>query len=58
VSFVREGPRIEGCTEILLPGDPERRMLAERTERGIPFDEGNWNQLVKIAERLSVAVPA
>jgi len=57
LSFVRDCPRIEECNEILLPGDPERRMLAERTAAGIPFDDGNWGQLVKLAEKLGVAVP-
>ena len=55
--FVRDCPRIEGVDEILLPGDPERRMLARRTAEGIPLDEGNWNELVKLAERLGVALP-
>jgi uncharacterized oxidoreductase len=57
VDFVRACPRVEGCSEIVLPGDPERRVLAERSGRGIPFDEGNWQQLLKIAERFGVAPP-
>jgi len=57
ISFVRDCPRVEGCGEILLPGDPERRVLAERSKSGIPFDAGNWGQLVKLAEKLGVAVP-
>lgn len=55
-TFVRGCPRIEGCKEILLPGDPERRVLAERTAIGIPIDDGNWNELVKEAGRLGVRV--
>jgi uncharacterized oxidoreductase len=57
VDFVRACPRVDGCNEIVLPGDPERRVLAERSGRGIPFDEGNWQQLLKIAERFGVAPP-
>ncbi|MEX2185965.1 MAG: Ldh family oxidoreductase [Pirellulales bacterium] len=53
-AFVRGCPRIDGCDEILLPGDPERRVLAERTANGIPVDDGNWNELVKEAARLGV----
>jgi hydroxycarboxylate dehydrogenase B len=56
--FVRSCPTIEGVTEILLPGDPERRTLAVRSERGIPLDEGNWAELRKLAEQLGVAVPS
>ena len=58
LGFVRECPRVENCPEILLPGDPERRTLAERTKNGIPFDEGNWQQLLKLAERFGVSAPA
>ena len=57
VDFVRGCPRIEGVQEILLPGDPERRALASRTATGIPMDDGNWNELVKLAGRLNVEVP-
>jgi LDH2 family malate/lactate/ureidoglycolate dehydrogenase len=57
LSFVRQCPRVEGCTEIVLPGDPERRMLAERTRNGIPFDEGNWEQLQRLADRYGIPSP-
>jgi uncharacterized oxidoreductase len=55
--FVRGCPRIDGVDEILLPGDPERRMLARRSAEGIPLDDGNWRELVKLASRLGVEVP-
>jgi uncharacterized oxidoreductase len=55
--FVRSCPRIEGVDRILLPGDPERRMLARRSAAGIPLDDGNWGELVKLASRLGVEVP-
>jgi uncharacterized oxidoreductase len=57
LSFVRDCPRIDGCNEILLPGDPERRTLADRTRSGIPFDAGNWEQLTKLADTLGVSKP-
>jgi uncharacterized oxidoreductase len=54
--FVRACPRAEGCEEILLPGDPERRIRAKRAAEGIPLDEENWKKLVDLAERLGVKV--
>ncbi len=57
LEFVRQCPRVENCDEILLPGDPERRMLAKRSGEGIPFDEGNWDQLLRLAERYAVRAP-
>jgi uncharacterized oxidoreductase len=56
-SFVRGCPTIDGASEILLPGDPERRALAQRSQHGIPLDEGNWNELAKLAGQLGVALP-
>ncbi len=55
--FVRACPRVEGCGEILLPGDPERRTLRQRTAEGIPLDAENFAALVKLAERLQVKAP-
>lgn len=57
VDYVRSCPRVEGVEEILLPGDPERRLAQERQRRGIPLDEENWQALVRLAETLRVAVP-
>jgi uncharacterized oxidoreductase len=56
--FVRGCPRIDGVKEILLPGDPERRTLQQRTAGGIPLDDGNWRALVDLAGTLSVAAPS
>ena len=55
--FVRDCPRVAGCDEILLPGDPERRTLAQRQREGIPLDDGNWQALVKLAGEFGVSVP-
>ena len=55
--FVTGCPRIDGCEEILLPGDPERRTLAARSAGGVPLDDGNWAQLVDFAGKLKVTVP-
>lgn len=57
-AYVRACPRIDGVEEIQLPGDPERRALAERVAQGIPLDDGNWSQLASLAERLGVPLPA
>lgn len=56
--FVRSVPLIDGVKEVTLPGDPERRVLADRTAKGIPLDDGNWQALLKLAGELNVAVPS
>ena len=55
--FVKSCPRVAGCDEILLPGDPERRVLAQRTRDGITLDDGNWSQLTNLAVKLGVEAP-
>jgi uncharacterized oxidoreductase len=54
--YVRGVPRIDGVSEIILPGDPERRTLADRQANGIPVDDGNWEALTTLAMKLGVAV--
>lgn len=58
VEYIRSCPRIEGVQEILLPGDPERRLSAKRLTEGLHLDEENWQALVRLAETLQVPVPA
>lgn len=55
--YVRSVPRRADVSQITLPGDPERRAIADRHKYGIEFDEGNWGALVTLAELLGVAVP-
>jgi len=54
---IRATPRAAGVAAILLPGDPERLTLQERTARGIPLDQEHWAKLVELARRLGVAIP-
>jgi len=56
--YVRSCPRVEGVSEIILPGDPERRLAAERAHKGIFLDDENWRALAKLAEQLKIAAPA
>ncbi|MFH1924613.1 MAG: Ldh family oxidoreductase [Planctomycetota bacterium] len=58
VAFIRGCPRVDGVDEIILPGDPERRALNQKLAEGITFDPKNWAELVKLAAKLGVDVPA
>lgn len=57
-AYVRDVPRIDGVGEITLPGDPERRTMADRRSRGISLDDGNWKALVDLAQQLKVNAPS
>src|SRR5438067_500903 len=54
VEYVRFCPRVEGVNEIVLPGDPERRLAEQRRREGVILDEENWSALVKLADQLGV----
>ncbi len=46
-----------GVEEILLPGDPERRIMARNSENGITLDAENWGALTTLAGKLGVSPP-
>ncbi|MDA1053888.1 MAG: Ldh family oxidoreductase [Planctomycetota bacterium] len=55
--YIRSCPRIDGCERIILPGDPERFVLADRSVKGILLDDENWAVLCRLAKDLDVAIP-
>jgi len=57
VDYVTSCPRIDGSQEILLPGDPERKILARRAADGIFLDDENWRALTELASQVNVAAP-
>jgi LDH2 family malate/lactate/ureidoglycolate dehydrogenase len=58
VALMKSTKTAPGYSEVMVAGDPEWRMEAERREKGIQIAGGNWDQLVKAAERVRVAAPA
>jgi ureidoglycolate dehydrogenase (NAD+) len=50
-------PRADGCTEILVPGEPEYRTHDERVKNGIPLPEGTIRNLREVAERFKIGMP-
>jgi len=56
-NWIRATPRAPGVDGILLPGDPERLTMGDRTARGIPLDDSHWTKLVDLARRLEVKIP-
>jgi uncharacterized oxidoreductase len=56
VNYIRNTPTRPGVDEILLPGEPERRTTQDRIANGIPVDDGTWEQIAELADRLGVDV--
>jgi hydroxycarboxylate dehydrogenase B len=55
VDWVKSAPLAPGAREILVPGEPEARLEAERRRAGIPVDDGTWAQLEAVARALGVS---
>lgn len=56
--FIRSTPLAPQANEITLPGDPERRTFATRSQQGIEIPEGTWKLLTELATTLGVPTPA
>ncbi|MFN0022100.1 MAG: malate/lactate/ureidoglycolate dehydrogenase [Pirellulaceae bacterium] len=60
VDFVKSSEKVSPDSEILMPGDVERRNRAERTAKGIELDDKTWSQIegVAVAEKVPVELLA
>jgi len=47
-----------GYEEVLVAGDPEWRMEAQRRQSGIPIGAGVWKRITAWAERLGTPIPS
>lgn len=55
MTLMKNTPPAQGYDEVLIAGEPERRIEAERRAAGIPIPDGNWKTLCQAAERVGVA---
>jgi LDH2 family malate/lactate/ureidoglycolate dehydrogenase len=46
-----------GYSEVLIPGDPERRAVVERSAQGIELNDVVWGSLKKVATRFQIEDP-
>jgi LDH2 family malate/lactate/ureidoglycolate dehydrogenase len=47
----------EGVEAVLVPGDPEAVARVDRLANGIPLDDETVEQLQRLGDELSVAIP-
>jgi len=57
VRKMRASKPAEGYTEVLVPGDPERRSMLERGRNGIELNDFVWGALMGVAKRFGVNAP-
>src|SRR5216683_2127678 len=53
--WVKSAPLAQGSKEILIPGEPEARLEAERRRDGVPVEDETWNQIEGVAAELGVS---
>jgi uncharacterized oxidoreductase len=54
VDFVKSAPAATPGGEVLVPGEKERRTLAERTASGLPLAPEAWSDIVNTARGLGI----
>ncbi|PWU03258.1 MAG: malate dehydrogenase [Bacteroidetes bacterium] len=57
ITRFRNAKPVTGQDRVLIPGDPEREMEAERSVQGIPIVESVYNDLAVLAEKFEVKIP-
>lgn len=56
IEYVKSSKLAPGFTEILIPGEPERRVRARREQHGVPVDHETWRQIRETARRHGVNI--
>jgi len=54
VKKMRSSRPAKGFTEVLVPGDPERRTMRERELNGIEINDAIWDSIMQVAKRFGV----
>ena len=50
-------PKADGHDDILMPGEPENNVLADRSANGIPLPPGTVQKLRDVSKRLDIPLP-
>ena len=56
--WIKASPVAPDHEEVMVPGDPERKAMAERKAEGVPLDDGTWSGLVQAARSVNVDAEA
>ena len=57
IDYVKSSRPAEPGGEVLVPGEKERRTMAERLQTGLPLARPSWDDIVATANRLGVPIP-
>ena len=56
--YVKSARPAQGVDAVMVPGDPERKSMAERRAKGIPIDDQTWREILESAEVVGIKEPA
>lgn len=57
LDYVKSSPLAPGFDEILVPGEPEQRVMEQRLREGIYVGDAAWQEIRAIGESVGVSVP-
>ncbi len=57
ISYFKSAKPAKGVKEVLVPGEPERAMRAERTANGVPLSNETWEAIKATARNVGASVP-
>ncbi|MGH6716240.1 MAG: Ldh family oxidoreductase, partial [Bradyrhizobium sp.] len=55
ISYFKDTKPVAGVEAVLIPGEPELRMRAERTRNGVPLPDDTWAAIVNTAREVGVS---
>src|SRR5436853_169174 len=55
VTYFKDTKPAAGVAAVLIPGEPEARMRAERTKNGVPLPDDTWAAIVNTARDVGVS---
>lgn len=58
IDFFKSSKTVAGTDAILIPGDPEMKTRAERTQNGVPLPDDTWAAIVATAREVGVGEEA
>ena len=55
IAHVKASPPADPSKPVLIPGDPERQTMAERSAQGVPVDDETWREMLEAAVSVGVS---
>ena len=54
IDWVYQSPASEAGVPVMLAGDPERKMMAQRLEDGFEIDDKTWQDICEAGKKVGV----